>query len=108
MRAGLPGPEIKPATLRFLVWHEYLHLHLKAGHTTVFRELEKQWPDWARAVELGRVGEVERALPTGHVLLLEEDLALGAVQRAPSSRSSHSQRLPRSASFRLPSSASST
>ena len=42
----LDSPDASADTLRFLLWHEYLHLFLKAGHTKTFRELERKWPDW--------------------------------------------------------------
>ena len=40
----LNSPDVSEETLRFLLWHEYLHLHLKAGHTKAFRALERRWP----------------------------------------------------------------
>jgi hypothetical protein len=42
----LDSPDISAETLRYLLWHEYLHLHLKAGHTKQFREDERRWPTW--------------------------------------------------------------
>lgn len=30
--------------LRYLLWHELFHIHLRAGHTPEFRELERAWP----------------------------------------------------------------
>jgi superfamily II DNA or RNA helicase len=40
----LDSPDVSESTLEYLVWHEYLHLFLQAGHTPVFRKLEKMWP----------------------------------------------------------------
>jgi superfamily II DNA or RNA helicase len=40
----LDSPEIAPEVMRFLLWHEYLHLYLQAGHTQQFYELERKWP----------------------------------------------------------------
>lgn len=40
----LNSTDVTAATLRFLLWHEFLHLHLRQGHTAVFRELERRWP----------------------------------------------------------------
>ena len=40
----LNSPDVSDETLRFLLWHEYLHLHLKALHTKTFRDLERRWP----------------------------------------------------------------
>lgn len=40
--------------IKYLLWHEYLHLHLKQGHTKEFRRLEKLWPsymDWDREID---------------------------------------------------------
>ncbi len=42
----MDSPDVSAETMRFLLWHEYLHLYLKAGHTPTFRELERKWPDW--------------------------------------------------------------
>ncbi len=36
----LDSPSIDVETLKFLLWHEYLHLYLKIGHTRRFRQLE--------------------------------------------------------------------
>ncbi len=44
INALLDSPDIDGSTLRFLLWHEYLHLFLKQGHTPAFRELERKWP----------------------------------------------------------------
>jgi len=40
----LQSKQISADTLRFLLWHEYLHLFLRAGHTTEFRDRERMWP----------------------------------------------------------------
>ena len=40
----LNSPDIAEETIRFLLWHEFLHVHLRQGHTAVFRELERRWP----------------------------------------------------------------
>jgi superfamily II DNA or RNA helicase len=36
--------DVSAETMRYLLWHEFLHLHLKALHTKTFRELERRWP----------------------------------------------------------------
>jgi superfamily II DNA or RNA helicase len=51
----LNSPDMSPATMRFLLWHEYLHLYLQQLHTHTFRELEAKWP--------GRI-EADRQLDT--------------------------------------------
>ena len=43
----LDSADFSEETLRFLLWHEYLHIHLKQGHTEEFRRLERMWPDFA-------------------------------------------------------------
>jgi superfamily II DNA or RNA helicase len=40
----LDSPDIGAETMRFLLWHEYLHLYLKQAHTKTFRELERKYP----------------------------------------------------------------
>lgn len=45
----LDSPDIAASTIRFLLWHEYLHLYLKQGHTSTFRELERRWSGWVEA-----------------------------------------------------------
>ena len=40
----LNSPDVCPATMRFLLWHEYLHLYLQQLHTRTFKELEAKWP----------------------------------------------------------------
>jgi superfamily II DNA or RNA helicase len=51
----LDSPDMNASVIRFLLWHEYLHLYLQAGHTPQFRELERKWPG---------VIEADRALDT--------------------------------------------
>ncbi|MEO7507479.1 MAG: DEAD/DEAH box helicase [Pyrinomonadaceae bacterium] len=41
----LDSADFSKASLLFLLWHEYLHLHLMEGHTEEFRRLERLWPD---------------------------------------------------------------
>jgi len=43
----LDSPDFSATTLKFLLWHEYLHLFLRAGHTGEFRRLERLWPSYA-------------------------------------------------------------
>lgn len=43
------SPDIDEPTLRFLLWHEYLHLFLKQGHTSEFRIRERAWPGYLEA-----------------------------------------------------------
>jgi len=45
----LNSPDVTSDTLRFLLWHEYLHLYLKLPHPKVFRDLERQWPGYVDA-----------------------------------------------------------
>jgi Zn-dependent peptidase ImmA (M78 family) len=40
----LNSPDITAETMKFLLWHEYLHLYLQQSHTTEFREREAKWP----------------------------------------------------------------
>jgi hypothetical protein len=40
----LDSPDVSAETMRFLLWHEFLHLHLLALHTEEFRRLEHLWP----------------------------------------------------------------
>ena len=42
----LDSPDVSADTMKFLLWHEYLHLHLKMLHPKPFRELERSWPNW--------------------------------------------------------------
>lgn len=44
MNRLLDSPDIGAETMRFLLWHEYLHLYLKQLHTKTFRELERKYP----------------------------------------------------------------
>ncbi len=41
----LDSADFSEAALLYLLWHEYLHLYLMAGHTEEFRRLERFWPD---------------------------------------------------------------
>jgi superfamily II DNA or RNA helicase len=45
----LQSREVSQATLKFLLWHEYLHLFLKDGHPPIFRERERLWPGHVEA-----------------------------------------------------------
>lgn len=45
----LDSPEVPRDVMIWLLWHEYLHLHLKAGHTATFRQLERRWPGCVEA-----------------------------------------------------------
>jgi hypothetical protein len=40
----LDSPDINVTTMRFLIWHEFLNVHLASGHTRTFREYERRWP----------------------------------------------------------------
>jgi len=52
----LDSPDVTEETIRFLLWHEYLHLYLKVGHPPEFRKLEKSWPTWVEGDrELGNL-----------------------------------------------------
>ena len=54
----LGSPDVTAETMRFLLWHEYLHLHLKVLHPPSFRELERKWPTFVASVrELQNLGE---------------------------------------------------
>jgi superfamily II DNA or RNA helicase len=54
----LDTPDVMPETLQFLLWHEYLHLYLREGHTKQFRTLEGKWPGHVDADrELDNLGE---------------------------------------------------
>jgi superfamily II DNA or RNA helicase len=54
----LDSPDVAADTLRFLLWHEFLHLHLRQGHTPAFRALERKWPNVLAADrELDTLGE---------------------------------------------------
>jgi hypothetical protein len=41
----LDSPDVTASTLKFLLWHEYLHIYLRQGHTELFKELESKWAD---------------------------------------------------------------
>jgi superfamily II DNA or RNA helicase len=40
----LDSPDVSADTMRMLLWHEYLHMLLRQGHTKDFRERERRWP----------------------------------------------------------------
>ncbi|MFV8752861.1 DEAD/DEAH box helicase [Nannocystaceae bacterium ST9] len=40
----LDSPDVSADTMRFLLWHEFLHLYLQTGHPPTFRDLERRWP----------------------------------------------------------------
>ena len=40
----LDSPDMSSETMEYLLWHEYLHIWLKQGHTKEFRRLERMWP----------------------------------------------------------------
>jgi hypothetical protein len=49
---------VSEATLRFLLWHEFLHVHLRQLHTPTFRDLERKWSGCKHAErELDTLGE---------------------------------------------------
>ena len=45
----LNSKDFSAASLRFLLFHEFLHIHLQMGHTPKFRELERKWPEYREA-----------------------------------------------------------
>ncbi|MBD2261192.1 DEAD/DEAH box helicase [Pseudanabaena sp. FACHB-2040] len=45
----LDSPDMKAEHLKFLLWHEYLHLYLQQGHSSTFREHERVWPNYQDA-----------------------------------------------------------
>jgi predicted metal-dependent hydrolase len=45
----LDSPAVSQATIKFLLWHEYLHLLLKTGHPPEFRRREKAFPGYIEA-----------------------------------------------------------
>lgn len=45
----LDSPDVSAECMRFLLWHEYLHLYLKIGHPKDFRRLEQMWPGYVDA-----------------------------------------------------------
>jgi superfamily II DNA or RNA helicase len=40
----LNSPDVSADTMRMLIWHEYVHLLLRQGHTKTFRDYERRWP----------------------------------------------------------------
>lgn len=42
----LDSPDVSADTMRYLLWHEYLHLYLQQGHTKHFRHHETMWPTY--------------------------------------------------------------
>lgn len=42
----LNSPDFSAESLRFLLWHEFLHIHLRSLHTPEFHRLERLWPDY--------------------------------------------------------------
>ena len=42
----LNSPDLSAETLRFLLWHEFLHIHLRVLHPPEFRQLEQRWPEY--------------------------------------------------------------
>jgi len=44
----LDSPDVSRDTMEFLLWHEFLHLWLKQGHTREFRSLEMRWPTFVQ------------------------------------------------------------
>jgi hypothetical protein len=54
----LDSPDVSRDTMEFLLWHEFLHLWLKQGHTREFRSLEMKWPTFVQCNrELDTIGE---------------------------------------------------
>ncbi|KIG17736.1 DNA helicase [Enhygromyxa salina] len=54
----LNSADVSAETLRYLLWHEYLHLFLKVGHTKLFRQHERMWPTWTEGDrEMGTINE---------------------------------------------------
>jgi superfamily II DNA or RNA helicase len=45
----LDSPDVPEDVIRFLMWHEYLHLYLQQAHTPEFRKLERKWPNYQEA-----------------------------------------------------------
>ena len=45
----LDSPDVPDHVLRWLLWHEYLHLYLQSAHTETFRDLERRWPGFREA-----------------------------------------------------------
>ena len=44
----LDSPDVSREAMEFLLWHEFLHLWLKQGHTREFRRLEMKWPTFVQ------------------------------------------------------------
>ena len=44
MNRLLNSRDVSAETIRFLLWHEFLHTHLRQGHTPTFRDHERRWP----------------------------------------------------------------
>jgi superfamily II DNA or RNA helicase len=54
----LDSPDVSAETLRYLLWHEYLHLFLQQGHTKSFKQHETAWPAYVSgARELDTLNE---------------------------------------------------
>lgn len=47
----LDSRDVRAETIRWLLWHEFLHLHLQQGHTRTFRELERKHPEFRAACQ---------------------------------------------------------
>ena len=45
----LDSQDISSETIKFLLWHEYLHIYLLSGHTPEFRKFERDWPGYMKA-----------------------------------------------------------
>lgn len=45
MNRLLNSPDVTADTVRFLLWHEFLHIHLRQLHTPTFRDYERRWPN---------------------------------------------------------------
>ena len=46
----LDSPDVSVDTMKFLIWHEYLHLYLhREGHSEQFYKFERLWPNWKDA-----------------------------------------------------------
>jgi len=54
----LDSPDVSSETIRFLLWHEFLHTYLMALHTPEFRRHERLWPEHvARNREMDSLNE---------------------------------------------------
>ena len=49
MNRLLNSPDVSVDTVRFLLWHEFLHVHLRQLHTPTFRDYERRWPNTVEA-----------------------------------------------------------